>query len=70
MQKIWNDIIMLDSYLSIWLVTQSSYDIPRISPVSYSPVQNIPNADFTIYGTTDEVSLINRVELDTRHCWQ
>lgn len=55
-------------YLSVWGVTCSSNHFMQFSPVNYLTIRYVPNADLGVKGTTDEVSIIYWIELNTSHC--
>jgi hypothetical protein len=40
----------------------------KIIPVNNFMLRNTPNANLRIQGTTDEVSIINRVKMDAGYC--
>lgn len=55
------------SYIAIRVIRYGSYYISHISPINNSSLGHSPNSNFPIYGSTDEVILISRIELNACH---
>jgi hypothetical protein len=53
--------------LSIRGIASSSDHFMQIMPINNFTFWNAPDANLFIQGTTNEVSIVDRIELDARH---
>lgn len=54
--------------LTIWSIAGSSDHLMQIIPINNLTIGYAPNANLSIKGSANEVSIINRIKLDASYC--